>query len=197
MFPISEQSKIPEPFLHTIKESKRFIDLNWHTKNGAEASFSLPTLYHKWLNADDTISLLAYGGIIITKPELDGLKISVQRKEALALLSTINLEVNKLADDFLNTSIKIISESTNENFLKTYELLFSKLKSDYEEQLALIPYIKIKNMGNEDITQQVKAAEDMLLAMTNEAHKIEQQLEKNRVVIFHRRGEYYFIAKRR
>lgn len=63
----------PASLQYDIKEKKiargdRFIDVFYRYYDGCEYQFSFPTMYHKWLNADDNLGLLQYGGTRIKKP---------------------------------------------------------------------------------------------------------------------------------
>jgi hypothetical protein len=71
-----------------IVRGKRFIDVSFEMKNGEELKYSYPTLYHKWLNMNDNIGLLAYGGTLIEKPELSC--VEDPRTLALAKLDEVS-----------------------------------------------------------------------------------------------------------
>lgn len=76
----------------SIKKSKRFIDVSFHMKDGSELTYTFPTLLHKWMNADDNIGLLAYGGTSLKKPNL--MEASDPRITAQDFLKTVEENIH-------------------------------------------------------------------------------------------------------
>lgn len=157
---VNRAHKLPDTTPFTIKESKRFIDVTLTTERGKELHYSLPTLFHKWNNADDYISLLDYAGTKLEKPQLEGLSLRLQREQAINLLTTIQKEVNILSQDFFEASVDLssISDESNGMSLKeAYALAFHNLKRDYEAQLSTVKRIETQAMiKQKELEQQLK-----------------------------------------
>lgn len=69
-----------------VNRSKRFIDVIFSMRDGTELKYTFPTLYHKWKNMDDNLSLLRYGGTKIAKPALDKVNARDIAKKTLDLV---------------------------------------------------------------------------------------------------------------
>lgn len=85
---------------YKITNSDRFIDAEIVFRTGQIIKYSLPTLYHKWTNLDDSIGLLKLAGINIIKPDLTGLEREASRKLARDTINQVREQLVILLDDF-------------------------------------------------------------------------------------------------
>lgn len=161
---VNRAHKLPDTAPFTIKESKRFIDVTFTTEEGENLYYSLPTLFHKWNNADDYVSLLNYGGTKLEKPQLEGIPHRLQRDQAIKLLEAVRQEVEILTTDFLDASIDLSSKVDEPNGMslkEAYALAFNSLKQDYEAQLSTIECIETQAMKQQKVLKEQLKEENM------------------------------------
>ncbi|HXF90998.1 MAG TPA: hypothetical protein VNJ29_03610 [Candidatus Nitrosotenuis sp.] len=127
---------------YTVTTSKRFIDVDIIGTNGQKFRFSVPTLYHKWLNMDDNLALLKYAGTVIEKPSIDGKKERDARQIAISTLTKVEKALNTLTVDFLESSLKLVDikwlNEYSESLTDHYRTRYSALDGEYQEQLKAV-----------------------------------------------------------
>lgn len=170
-------SDLPDTAPYKIKETKRFIDVTLTSERGEEKHFAIPTLYQKWNNANDYISLLDYAGTKIQKPQLEGLKLRSQRDQVRTMLATIEKEVETLTNDFFKTSIDLSSKTDDINELSladAYTLKFNELKENYDAQLSTIERIETQAMKRQkELERQLQEANDTFNALETNLQKLQ------------------------
>jgi len=88
-----------------LKQSQRFIDVEFTMKDGNHIKNSYATLYHKWTNMDDSLGLLKMAGIVIAKPKLAGLSIDESRALAQTTLRQVRKQLAGTIDQFRDRAI--------------------------------------------------------------------------------------------
>lgn len=75
------------------KAQIRFIDADIHFMNGHIERRSFTTLFHKWLNIDDSVSILRWSGSNIQKPNLADFEQEDRRGVAIAFIDKVQKEL--------------------------------------------------------------------------------------------------------
>lgn len=121
----------------TIKTSPRFIDVNFSFKSGQSLRYTYTTLYHKWLNIEDSLSLLKLTGVVLPKPDILNLGLEESRKTVLTFLKTVRQELGKLLDHFLNRGL-FFATYKGGNELSFSDCYFKRHFKQYEKINAVL-----------------------------------------------------------
>jgi hypothetical protein len=140
--------KYHDPYFFTMKVSdqldkivgkkvlrgKRFIDAIYRSKNGQEYVFSFPTLFHKWLNADDNLGILSYGGTHITKPDLT--MVDDPRAEAIETLEYIEEAIDDHVEHFVDVATFFVNQGGENSLAQQYFRQHFALEQRVKAQLS-------------------------------------------------------------
>lgn len=101
----------------TVTRTPRFIDVTFTMFDGEKLVYSFPTLYHKWTNLDDNLSLLQYGGKKLTKPTLptDESQRDTARVIAQDLLERVRLQISDHVKHFYDIASYFSKDDSNGN----------------------------------------------------------------------------------
>ncbi len=123
----------------TLENNGRFIDLKITFRDGKTLYDSMPTLCHKWHNADDAIGLLKLARIHIKKPNLEEAK-SPEEQRQLVIQTLTNVQ------DGLKETIKFFRQEalhyatreepeTGMTLAARYRIIFEKMQRELKEKL--------------------------------------------------------------
>ena len=91
-----------------VQRSSRFLEVKSLTSKGYEKITSFATLFHKYQNADDALSLLRYAGIKLDKPDLSEIQNEADKREkAMAFLGKVCDELCVLINDFQQVALDL------------------------------------------------------------------------------------------
>lgn len=93
-----------------VKRTQRHIDVTIKLKNGSEIHQSFDTYYHKWTNLDDTLSLLGYAGIKLSKPSLEGTSEQDAHRICFNLLSQTHQQIMAQVSHYATVATDILRE---------------------------------------------------------------------------------------
>jgi hypothetical protein len=101
----------------TVTRTPRFIDVTFKMFDGEELVYSFPTLYQKWTNVNDNLSLLQYGGTNLTKPTLptDESQRDTARVIAQDLLERVRLQISDHVKHFHDVASYFSKDDSNGN----------------------------------------------------------------------------------
>ncbi|MCP4923248.1 MAG: hypothetical protein GY915_04345, partial [bacterium] len=108
---------------HPKGQQVRFIDIDLHFQNGYSKKESYTTLFHKWANLDDPISLLRWSGLRMKKPNLKGL--DNHRDIAMAFIDQVQDNLVKRMELF-QSAFRFFVRSENQKGGLSYDQLFFK-----------------------------------------------------------------------
>ncbi len=77
---INKLFRVEVPATVQISQTKRFVSYGFDLPSGERVGDTIPTLFHKFHNAVDSLALLEMGGIILEKPELSGTEKQIRLK---------------------------------------------------------------------------------------------------------------------
>lgn len=156
---------------YDINLTKRFVDVVLYQDNGKKVTHSLPTLFHKIKNMDDSIGLLNYAQCKVEKAEIDRKLTRNQREIVISKLKEVNNSMSGLVDFFLEESLKLISSQDKGTPLAVaYAENFSKLQNEYKSNL--------ENSGIRKYETEAMRAQKKVDKTTKELAEATKNLEK-------------------
>jgi hypothetical protein len=97
-------------YKYDVKRHPRYIDVAITLKNGRQIHQTYFTNYHKWTNLDDTLSILNYAGIKISKPSLEGKDADKARKICFGVLSQTHQQALAQVSHYVTVATDVLKE---------------------------------------------------------------------------------------
>jgi hypothetical protein len=164
--PLSYDETLNSSERRKIVRGKRFIDVFYRANNGDEYKFTFPTMYHKWLNTDDNLGLLKYGGTVITKPDLQKGDRD-PRDVAQETLIQIEQGIKAHVDHFRSVASYFVNRGGEDSLAKRY----FKQHFNQEQQLDQAELKTFKSKQKE-----LKELETLLALQAQDMQKMQEQL---------------------
>ncbi|HQW57566.1 MAG TPA: hypothetical protein PK583_01250 [Gammaproteobacteria bacterium] len=124
----------------TLENNGRFIDLKITFRDGKTLYDSMPTLFHKWHNADDAIGLLKLARIRIKKPNLQEEAKSLEEQRQLVIQTLIKVQdglketINFFRQEALHYATREEPE-TGMTLAARYRIIFENMQRELKEKL--------------------------------------------------------------
>lgn len=166
--------------------TNNYVDVTLHGSNAQRETLSFPTLFYKWNNVDDSVSVLQFAGEEIQKPDL-----SRERRKgpkALEFLKLVEDHTEKLRADFINSAVQLVEEvnnETNTSFAAQYATKQTSLQTARDEalkdvKLYEVPFQTHLRIQIEKQTEQMKKIDEQIENIKQETQRMIEQQEERR-----------------